>query len=254
MSTKKIRCILFDLGSTLWFRVRGVDEQIKQQINTRPVEVFRREVGSSLWPELDQAAQGDLLYRNIRSQVKAASRLRRDYEPDTTAATRTALHLLGVEVTDKVAAALFEAMRVRIPGSRELFPDTLSTLAELQKRGYLLGVVTNRIYGGLPFHEDLQTMGLLAYFVYEHMAISADLGYAKPHPEIFKYALRGLQVAAEETAMVGDNIVADVSGAQALGIKAIWRPDAEDQRERPHPEIMPDATITQLGDLLEIFG
>ncbi len=113
---------------------------------------------------------------------------------------------------------------MRIPPSRPLFSDTLPTLAALQQRGFLLGVVTNRLYGGEPFQEDLRTLGLLNYFDPRHIAISGDLGVRKPNPAIFLHALKALDVPPEHAAMVGDSLNADVLGAQKLGILAIWKP------------------------------
>ncbi len=94
----------------------------------------------------------------------------------------------------------------------------------MQQRGFLLGVVTNRLYGGEPFQEDLRTLGLLNYFDPRHMAISGDLGIRKPNPAIFLHALKALEVVPEHAAMVGDSLNADILGAQKLGILAIWKP------------------------------
>ena len=69
-------------------------------------------------------------------------------------------------------------------------------------------------------------MGLLDYFEYEPMAISADLGIRKPNPDIFMHALNRLNVPAEEAAMVGDSLKADIVGARMLDILAIWKPKA----------------------------
>src|SRR5947199_1949139 len=90
-----------------------------------------------------------------------------------------------VGLNEQVCKAIFEALRVRVPESRPLFPDTLSTLAALQQRGFLLGIVTNRQHGGKPFFNDLRTIGLLDYFREHHIAVSADLGVRKPPPALF---------------------------------------------------------------------
>lgn len=45
-------------------------------------------------------------------------------------------------------------------------------------------------------------------------------GYDKPHPEAFRHALRACG-EPERRWMIGDNPVADVAGAQALGIPAV---------------------------------
>jgi HAD superfamily hydrolase (TIGR01662 family) len=206
------------------------------------------------------------------------------YDPDPTQNVLGALQQLGwPTVTPTVAAAIFEATRVRIPTSRMMFPDALATLAELRERGFLLGIVTNRAFGGPPFLEDIREMGLLDYFAIPHIAISADLGMRKPSAGIFQYALNALNVTAQESVMVGDSLRADVLGAQQLGIFTVWRPKSkvqvaaskianasvefapddyliaqsnslESQRYRvPLSEIKPDAIIKQTSDLLELF-
>lgn len=44
---------------------------------------------------------------------------------------------------------------------------------------------------------------------------------AKPHPDVFKYALRKPKVRPEETLSIGDNIDADYKRAEKVCIKAI---------------------------------
>ena len=87
------------------------------------------------------------------------------------------------------------------------------------------------------------------------MAISADVGVRKPHPAIFQYALDGLNVSPEETAMVGDQLKADIAGAKGLHILSIWKPAAvRSSAERRTPgAIEPDMEIEQLSQLLEMF-
>jgi HAD superfamily hydrolase (TIGR01549 family) len=147
------------------------------------------------------------------------------YEPDFALATQRALHELGFAEADKaLGAEIFEALRVRITVSRLVFEDVFPTMAELHKRGFQLGIVTNRQYGGQPFEEDLRELGFLDYFAPRAIAVSADLGIRKPTPEIFLHALNGLGIPPEEAAMVGDSLRADIAGAKRLGIFAIWKP------------------------------
>ena len=54
----------------------------------------------------------------------------------------------------------------------------------------------------------------------ESIFTSAVIGYDKPHPEAFRHALRASGDPASRW-MVGDNPVADVAGAEALGIPAV---------------------------------
>jgi len=288
---RNVRCILFDLGGTLWMRKEARVERTCERIgNLQAVLELFRYAGSKFHPEMDVDELGQLLRKSFERQIRDKTRQYGEYEPDFTLAAMDALHQLGVPgVTRESGEAIYEALRVRSPDSRALFDDALSTLAGLKDRGYLLGVVTNRHYGGVPFHEDLRAMGLLDYFELRHMAISADLGIRKPHPDIFLHALNSLNVLPEEAAMVGDSLRADIVGAKRLDILAIWRPKAplrEEARAALHAEaasgdvkqqeltddyllaytrqiekrgrqtpddIKPDAIIECLSDLLAMF-
>ena len=118
--------------------------------------------------------------------------------------------------------AFWEACRVeeralgRVPA-----PDAIETLVWLKERGLRLGCITNTLFGGPPFLDGLRQDGLEAYL--EVVAISCDLGLIKPHPGIFRHALAALGVSPEQALMVGDSLRADVGGAKALGMTAVWK-------------------------------
>jgi len=224
-----IRGILFDLGDTLWSRKDAtVWQQMEGASNQKAVALLRQHVSPAMLPALDDKTLGQRLRDALDEQVRAAIRLDPGREPDCALAIVQALRRWGIDGIDRsLGAALFEALRVRIPESRPLFDDVLPTLAELRRRGFLLGVVTNRLWGGKIFQEDLRTLGLLNYLDYRHMAISADLGVRKPHPAIFQHALNVLCLPAEQAVMVGDSLRSDIVGAQCLGIFSIWKPKPE---------------------------
>jgi FMN phosphatase YigB (HAD superfamily) len=223
-----------------------------------------------------------------------ASHHSRSYlEPDYDLITMRTLQRLGVSGADHaLGATIYEALRVRSMGTRTLFPDTLTTLARLKARGYVLGIVSNRHYGGEKFIDDLRQMGLLTFFDARHLAISADLRYRKPHSGIFQHALDGLGIHAAASAMVGDNLVADIWGGQQLGMFTIWKPkprlrklshqhwlesslldgidptqypmeeaflftwareQGQEHEPRVHSMTPPDAIIAEVGDLLKMF-
>ena len=230
---RHIRCILFDLGSTLWTAVdKSAWLNLEETSNLIAVETLRRFTNDKEFSSIDSHTLGTLLRRAVEKRIRFEARQNPGYEPDFVLATMEALQKLGISKANRTLSEdIYEALRIRIPNSRVLFDDTLSTLAVLKQRGYILGVVTNRHYGGVPFHEDLQIVGLLDYFEYEHMAISADLGIRKPNPDIFMYALNKLNVEPEEAAMVGDSLKADILGARTLNILAIWKPKASLREE-----------------------
>ena len=138
---------------------------------------------------------------------------------------------------------------------RAIFEDSAPTLAELRRRGFRLGVVTNRALGGRRFAEEMVESGLLDYF--ETLAISCDHGWLKPHPALFQRALEDLRVPPEEAVMVGDQLRADVMGAKALGMVAVWKrpPNWERQQPAALPDgtpALPDYTIDAVAELLDL--
>jgi HAD superfamily hydrolase (TIGR01450 family) len=68
----------------------------------------------------------------------------------------------------------------------------------------------------------------------------------KPMPHIFREALDRLGVPAEGTAMIGDSLVSDIRGAQAVGLRTIWLapPGVESEGTQP------DLTIRGFAELI----
>nr|BBH93790.1 hypothetical protein KTA_19890 [Thermogemmatispora argillosa] len=226
MKGRIIRCVLFDLGDTLWYRKDPETwRRLEFAANCQAIALLRTHLESCSLPDQDDVTLGRSLRVAFDAQTRA--RIRRDpsHEPDGAEVAMETLAQLGWGQIDRqLGAALFEALRVRIIDSRLLYDDALPTLAELRRRGFLLGVVTNRLWGGPPFQEDLRAFGLFEYFDPATIAISADLGVRKPDPAIFLHTLRALNVSPAEAAMVGDSLRSDIVGAKRLGLLAIWKP------------------------------
>ncbi len=226
LTGRVIRCILFDFGDTLWYRGDvNTWKQLETTANQRAVALLRKHVAPEYLPALDDLTLGQRLREAFDENVRTVIQRNPEFEANGPLMAIQALRSLGIEDTnDALGKAIFEALRVRIPESRPLFKDTHSTLAALQQRGFLLGVVSNRLWGGEPFHEDVQSLGLFDYFEPRAMAISADLGIRKPNPAIFLHALDALNVPPHEAVMVGDSLRADIVGGLNLGIFTIWKP------------------------------
>jgi HAD superfamily hydrolase (TIGR01549 family) len=247
LNGRVVRCILFDLGSTLWFRGdNDTWEQLEVTANQRAVSLLREHAASHLPAHLDDLTLGSRLREAFSMNVRTLVHRNPEIEPDGPAVVMETLLQWGIKGIDiSTGNAIFEALRVRIPESRPLYKDTLSTLATLQKRGFILGVVTNRVWGGQPFLEDMRTLALDHFFDLRKIAVSADLRVRKPNTAIFLHALNELKVAPEEAVMVGDSLGTDVVGAQRLGIFAVWKPKLK-VRERIKAHLL--ATTTPAGE------
>lgn len=252
--TPRITTVLFDLGDTLWHFP-----------NMPPREVVRRETVGRIRALLERWGHdmdGDRFYlgRDIRLAVEeeTSRAFHGDcVDPGYPELCRRVAARHGLELTKAQGEELWEAWN--LGGAflgRKLFPDVLDTLRGLKERGYRLGAVTNRGYSGPRFHDEMRELGLSDLF--EATVISCDVGYMKPHPRIFHYALERMGAEAVETVMVGDSLRADVEGAKTLGMIAVWRrPPAgepvEETTDEPEPgPVAPDYTIDTIGELTSL--
>ena len=97
-----------------------------------------------------------------------------------------------------------------------LFEGTISLLEGLKSK-YQLHVITNGFE--LVQHYKIKNSGLSSYF--ENIFTAEKVGYKKPHPIIFEYALDYSQTVAHNSLMIGDSLEADILGALNVGMQAI---------------------------------
>ncbi len=234
------RAILFDIGDTLW-----------HSRSAPPPAEFRRlaaeRAAAALSALAIQHEDPATVARTAWTAMEDAMRRARAtdlIEPDYGEVSRAALHAIGLELSRDQAGWLLESTYISgIEGGKAPFEDARDVLLALRKRGFLLGAVTNRAFGGERFRADLRDAGLDIGWDVE--AVSVEVGFLKPHPAIFEFALERLRVQPAETLMVGNSLAEDVAGAQRMGIAAAWRkspPDADG--------VLPDYIFTELCELL----
>lgn len=96
----------------------------------------------------------------------------------------------------------------------ELYDDVLPALRRLRTDGWRHVILSNHIPELPAIVEHLGLVELVDVVI-----SSAITGFEKPHPEAFEAGRRA--AGADELWMVGDNPIADVRGAEAVGIPAI---------------------------------
>ncbi len=126
-------------------------------------------------------------------------------------------------------------------------PGAVETLAELRDRGMRLGVISNTIWPAEHHWHDLERFGMVKYL--QVALFSAQERAWKPGRVIFERALRALGLEPAEVIFVGDSLVADVYGAQRVGMRGVWIKQPYIARGL---NIEPDATIEQLPELVEV--
>lgn len=129
------------------------------------------------------------------------------------------------------------------------FPDAVETLEALRSDGMKLALLTN---GPAEFQRaKVERYDFARHF--DVVVIEGEFGKGKPHPEVFAHALETLDVRPEETWHVGDNLYADVGGARAAGIHAVWIHRGRLTRIE-NPPFLPDLEIEHLAELREALG
>lgn len=128
----------------------------------------------------------------------------------------------------------------------KLFGDAVATLDLLRTEGFRIGLITNG-------PQEMQREKIARFELEKHfdvIVIEGEFGHGKPHPEVFRHAMQTVGSKPEASWHVGDNLYADIGGAQSAGIHAAWihRDRLELKDDAP---CTPDRVIAHLPELLE---
>jgi len=137
-------------------------------------------------------------------------------------------------------------------GRRVVPPDVKPTVIELDKRGYILGIISN-VITEQEIPDWLDEEGLTPYF--KSVLLSSVFGRRKPAPEIYQEATRRAGVEPARSAYVGDNPKRDVVGTRraGFGMVIILAEPEKLEKEPPTGENVPDVIIHKFSELLDHF-
>ena len=206
MSTPAVQAVLFDLDDTL------IDFQYSRRHGLRAVQELLPALAPVPLEELE-LVHDEQLHANYLSTLDGSlsddeARLER-----MRGICARGLHAEEGAVAEAAAAyAREQQSNARpVPG----VPELLEALRGRVK----IGVVTNgpsaRQRGKLEF------CGIRPGEL-DALAISGEVGAAKPDPAIFRHALAALDTAPERVTMIGDSWENDVLGALGSGMSAVW--------------------------------
>jgi len=156
------------------------------------------------------------LKRAIKGALDGLERVRlRGEERTFEEVYANALLKLGVQLEDEDLKAIHGIFKRHYINS--FHPCTERVLDELSGK-YKVALLSNTM-------SDQPRVSLTEKRLDRHFTLiicSRDLGVRKPSPRIFRHVLRELGVKPEEAVHVGDNIEADMDGAEGVGITPIW--------------------------------
>jgi putative hydrolase of the HAD superfamily len=118
---------------------------------------------------------------------------------------------------EREAAAAAATYRACYVAAREAVPGARALLASLRPHARI-GIVSNNLLA--EQREKMEQCGLDEHV--DALIVSEEAGMSKPDPRIFRIALARLDAEPHESLMIGDSWTADVVGAHAAGIYAIW--------------------------------
>ena len=182
--------------------------------------------------QLSEAAA--LCGQTTREFVDAFWRKRREYDRgmDPAVYWRDLAAAIGLDFDDSMVQDRFvqEMIRREIDFWSRHDSRVLAWIKDLRRAGLRTSILSNL---PAPLGENLRaTAGLLDHF--DQVTFSYELGVIKPEPEIYRYAVRGLDVAPEEALFLDDR-PENVEGARAIGLHAEVFTTWEEFLEQHHP-------------------
>lgn len=215
-----IKAVLFDLDGTLLDRDASLKNFIEAQYNR--LNEWLGHISKSRYAErfIELDARGYVWKDKVYQQLAEEFRIS------------------GISPEDLLQDYVAEFKHYCVP-----FPGLIAMLEELKRKSISLGMITN---GRGQFQLDnIQALGIESYF--DIILISEWEEMKKPDPEIFKKAMKELQVQPADCLFVGDHPKNDVKAARSVGMKGVWKIDPQ------WTDVEADYQINELQEVLDLL-
>ena len=238
----KYEAVIFDLGSTLInYENHSWDELGRMGCaNAAPLlrDISNVEISPELlWSDFHDAI--DQMFINHTADLA---------EIDLYEVTSLILKKLGINVIDGIAGRFIAAYYQPIAEQCSLLPGAQEILKKIKDVGLKIGLISNTIFPADFHRAEMRKFGIHSYF--DFTIFSSEFKFRKPKKEIFLRALNLADSRPETAIFVGDRLVEDIGGPQAVGIKAILK--VVEDRDYSAP-ITPFKTISELSELEKII-
>jgi putative hydrolase of the HAD superfamily len=240
-----VRAVLFDYGHTLvdFRRTEDALREAYRQIRDRVEAVAYMEVPELL--DLVERVTGGV--DRMIEESYASGRLE---ELDQAVLLRESFASIGFDLPGDVIDHVVALDHSAYSNSIVAGSDAIAALDELRGAGYRTGLVSNVTLRPSLMRADLDRIGLGERL--DATVFSSEVGVRKPDPRIFREGLDRLRVEAVEAVFVGDRLLDDVTGAQAVGMRAVHTRQFRQESSREGVE--PDATIESIAELPAALG
>jgi putative hydrolase of the HAD superfamily len=128
-------------------------------------------------------------------------------------------------------------------------PEVSPLMEVLRGKGLRTGVLSSTGWPAAWHEELLRRDGVLDLF--DALVWSSDLEYTKPHRDAFLAAMAAVGIDdPADCVYVGDRLYDDVSGAQAVGMRAVFIPNSTiPAHQLVEVDARPDAVVRRLSEL-----
>jgi 2-haloacid dehalogenase len=122
------------------------------------------------------------------------------------------------------------------------FPEVPQVLKDLKRAGFVTAILSN----GTPAMLADAVRGANLDGLFDHILSVEQAGVFKPHPDVYRLAVRALDMLASQIAFQSSNAW-DAHAASAFGMRVVWCNRYGQRRERLPGS--PDHEIRTLADL-----
>ncbi len=236
--TSKIKCIGFDLYSTL---INTDDHNWDEMIKV-------------VFPIIQNLGYKDTFDSFLKIQNEIYWKWR-DYreknyvEVDNRIWWRETLEALDVKFNDDDISKIIIVSHNKWRTQIKLYPKVKELLSDL-KKSYKLALISNISTGDLS-RGDMEIFGILDLF--DIVVMSSDLEIRKPSPKIFEYVLEKLNIKKDEMIFIGDTLYDDIQGAKNAGLLMAIHIKRNRSYYFPDYYIKPDKTVNNLQEIYKIL-
>jgi putative hydrolase of the HAD superfamily len=228
------RAVLFDLDDTLFDHEQAARDALQR--------VHQSHTAFSIWQFEAFEREHASVLEELHAQVMLGARSVDDAREER---FRRLFAASGVADDRALVRATAAAYREAYMAARRAVEGALDALTALKPK-VRIGIVSNNL-----LEEQRGKLRLCGFEPYvDALVVSEAVGVAKPDPAIFVHALEALSCDPSDAVMVGDSWTADIEGARAAGIRAIW---FNRHRRRPPtgaPRVREVASLVPLEPLL----
>ena len=130
-------------------------------------------------------------------------------------------------------------------------PDVPALFEGLRARGIKVGVLSNTIWPRAWHEAFFARDGVLD--LVDGGVYTSEIRYTKPHEEAFLAAMAAVGVDdPARCVFVGDRPYDDISGAAAVGMRAVFVPHSDIPADQQVPiDVRPDAVVHRLAEVLD---